>query len=367
MANAVTITIDNHEVHCPEGTSILKAADMAGIYIPRLCSHPDLSAGPGTKASPRVYRHGEFIGDSDAESATYHGCDICIVEIEGRAPSPSCATIAQDGMVIHSETSVVNELRKKNLARILSLHPHSCLLCSENSGCDRGTCPQGEVKQGRCCAHFGDCEFQKICEYVTIKDDVSQYIFKDIPVVETPLFTVDSNLCVGCTRCVRACEKMQGKSVIGFTYKNKEFVLGTIGPTHKESGCVYCGACVAVCPTGALMEKGLAWPKKAKLKFAPIILPPENDLEFTEENIDKVPEANGVYLLLDEKKEIIYIRGVDNLRKDLQEKLASVAKARFFRYDEHDMYSIRENEMLAQHLKKYGALPEVNNEISDLY
>jgi predicted molibdopterin-dependent oxidoreductase YjgC len=271
-------------------------------------------------------------------------------------------------MVIRSETAEIKELRKTNLAKILSRHPHACLLCSENSGCDREKCPQGEVKQGRCCAKFGNCEFQKLCEYVTIKDNVSQYISKDIPIVDTPFFTVNGNLCVGCTRCVRACEKMQGNRVIGFTYpQSGEFVLGTVGPSHRESGCVFCGACVTVCPTGAHLEKGVPWKKKEKLAFTAVKLPPENNIEITEGNIQKIPEISGVYELLDEKCEIIYIRGAENIRSDLQEKIKSVEKARFFRYEEDDMYSTRENEMLAQHLKKHGALPEVNNEIADLY
>jgi ferredoxin len=367
MAKEVTIFIDNHEVTSREGISIIEAADTAGIYIPRLCYHPDLSPGPGTRADSRVYRHGEMSGDKDGDNTTYHGCNVCIVEIEGRGLAPSCATIVEDGMVIYSETPKVRELRRNNLACIISLHPHACLLCSENTGCDRETCPQGEVKQGRCCSNFGNCEFQKVCEYITIKEDVSQYIFRDIPVVDTPFFTVDSNLCIGCTRCIRACEKMQGKRVIGFTYHNGEFVLGTSGPSHRESGCVFCGACVAVCPTGALMDKGLAWKKKEKLAFAPVILPPEENVEFTEENINNVPEVNGVFLLLDEKQGIIYIKGTDNLRRDLQEKMQSVGKARFFRYEEHGMYTTRENEMVEKFLKQYGTLPEVNNEISDLY
>jgi predicted molibdopterin-dependent oxidoreductase YjgC len=367
MAKTITISIDNHEIQCAEGTSILRAADTAGIYIPRLCDHPDLPPGPGTMSNARVYRHGEINADSNSLHKAYGGCNLCIVEIERKGVCQSCATLAEEGMVIHSETAAIKEARRTNLARILCQHPHSCLLCSESSGCDRESCMQGEIKQGRCCPKFDNCEFIKVCDYVTIRDDVSQYLFKDLPLVETPLFTVNTNLCIGCTRCIRACEKLQGKRVIGFTFHTDGFVWGTIGPTHKESGCVYCGACVAVCPTGSIMDKGLPWKKKEKLNFSPVVLPPIELCEITEGNIQKVPEANGVYQLFDEKKEIIYIRGAENLRIDLQDKVQSVGKARFFRFEEHDMYSMRENELLAQHLKKYGALPEVNNEISDLY
>lgn len=366
MAKEITISIDSHEVTSLEGTLVIEAADKAGIYIPRLCHHPDLPRGPGTKADPRVYRHGEISADRNSP-ATYDGCNICIVDIEGKGIVPACTTPVEQGMVVHTGAATLKEIRIKNLARLLSLHPHSCILCSSRGGCDREECTQGVQTQSRCCSKFDDCEFQKVSEYVTIKGDVSQYIFKDIPVVETPLFTVNSNLCIGCTRCIRACEKLQGKRVIGFTYHNGEFVLGAIGPSYKESGCVYCGACVAVCPTGALADKGLPWKKKDELKFSSVMLPPEDDFEVTEENINNIPEVNGVYQLFDEKNEIIFIQGAENIRKALQEKLPSVGKARFFRYEEHGMYTMRENEMIEKYLKKYGTLPEVNNEISDLY
>ena len=367
MAKEITISIDNRAIQSREGASILEAADQAGIYIPRLCYYPDLPPGPGTKAEPRVYRHGEISADKNSYNKTYNGCNICIVEIEGKGPSPSCTTLVEDGMVIYSNTTAVRELRRDNLERILFLHPHACLLCAEREGCDEEECTEGVERQSRCCPKFDDCEFQKVCEYVTIKADVSQYKFRDIPLVDTALFTINSNLCIGCTRCIRACEKMQGKRIIGFTYHNGEFILGTLGPSHKESGCVFCGACVAVCPTGALMDKGLPWKKKAELNLAPVILPPEDDLALTEENVKKVPEVSGVYQLFDEKQGIIYIRGAENIRKDLEEKWQSVEKARFFRYEEHGMYTMRENEMVERFLKKYGTLPEVNNEISDLY
>lgn len=367
MGKEITISIDNHEVRTQEGASIIEAADVAGIYIPRLCYHPDLPPGPGTKADARVFRNGVIIADRNENHQTYGGCNICIVEIKGRGPSPSCATLVEDGMVIYSNTAAVKEIRRDNLERILSLHPHACLLCAEREGCEREECSMGVEMQGRCCSKFDDCEFQSVCEYVTIKEDVSQYVFKKVPVVDTPFFTSNANLCIGCARCVRACEKMQGKRVIGFTFHNGEFAMGTLGPSHKESGCVFCGACVVVCPTGALMDKGLAWKKKAELKLAPVILPPEDDLALTEENIKKVPEVSGVYQLFDEKQEIIYIRGADNIRKDLHEKYKSVEKARFFRFEEHGMYTMRENELLERFLNKNGKLPEVNNEISDLY
>jgi predicted molibdopterin-dependent oxidoreductase YjgC len=367
VGKEITISIDNHEVRSQEGASIIEAADRVGIYIPRLCYHPDVPPGPGTKANGRIYRSGELIAAGGADDAEYHGCNLCVVEIAGRGDCQACATLAQEGMVIASNTPRIREKRKESLARIIALHPHACLSCSERSGCDRGSCTQGVIKNARCCPKFDNCEFQLVSEYIEVKNDVTQYTFRNLPLTETPFFTLDPNLCVGCARCVRACERVSGKQVMGFVFRNGEFVVGTAETSHKESGCVYCGACVAVCPTGALMDKGLPWKKKAELKLAPVILPPEDDLELTEENIKKVPEASGVYQLLNEKQEVIYIRGADNIRMDLEEKWQTVEKARFFRYEEHGMYTMRENEMVEKFLKKYGKLPEVNNEISDLY
>ena len=131
MGKEITISIDNREIQSREGTSILEAADQAGIYIPRLCFRPDLPSGPGTKAVNRIYRCGEINADENSHDGSYEGCNVCVVEIEGRGPSPSCATLVEDGMVIYSDTDAIRELRKEYLARIISNHPHACILCAE--------------------------------------------------------------------------------------------------------------------------------------------------------------------------------------------------------------------------------------------
>jgi ferredoxin len=367
VENEVTITIDNRQVRCREGTTILATADAVGIYVPRLCHHPDLPPGPGTRADSRVFRCGEAIADHGSGGKTYAGCNICVVKIEGKGVHPSCSTPVENGMNITTNSNELREMRRDNLAQILAQHPHACCLCAEKDGCDREECTQGVERNCRCCSKFDDCEYRLVGEYITIKEDVSQYVFRSIPIVDTPFFTYNANLCIGCTRCVRACEKMQGKRVIGFTFQHGTIAVGTLGTSHKESGCVFCGACVSVCPTGALMDKGLPWKKKTALKLAPVILPPRDERDLTEENVNTVPEINGVYELLDEKQEVLYIHGADNVRSDLQGKWKTVDKARFFRYEAYGMYTMRENEMLERFLKKYGKLPEVNNEIADLY
>ncbi|NIS71541.1 MAG: 4Fe-4S dicluster domain-containing protein, partial [Proteobacteria bacterium] len=77
---------------------------------------------------------------------------------------------------------------------------------------------------------------------------------------DSPLFIRDYNLCIGCGRCVRACRELRGVEAIGLICHNGEFLVGTVGPSLKESGCMFCSACVEVCPTGALRDRDLEWP-----------------------------------------------------------------------------------------------------------
>jgi ferredoxin len=367
MEQEVTITIDGKAVRAAEGSSILRAADGAGIYIPRLCYHPDLPSCIGMKAERRVYCGETVDADTASTDGDYKGCDLCMVEIEGRGRVRACTEPVAEGMAVRTDSPEVKELRRAKLTRMVANHPHACLFCAEREGCDREECTMGVERDERCCAKFDNCEFQALSEFVTVRGDVSKYRYRNFPAVETPFFSVDNNLCVGCARCIRACEKTSGKKVIGFVFHNGDFIVGTLGPTYKDSGCIYCGACVAVCPTGAIMDKGLPWPKKEKLRFSAPVLPPELYFEFTMENVGKVPAESGVYELFDERHAVIHIKGVPDLRADLQEKLQSAGRARYFRYEEHGMYTMRETEMLERYLKQHNTLPEVNNEIEDLY
>jgi NADPH-dependent glutamate synthase beta subunit-like oxidoreductase len=111
----------------------------------------------------------------------------------------------------------------------------------------------------RCCPQFGHCELQNVANYVGILDDTPKWAPTDLPVLKDhALFERDYNLCIGCTRCVRACRELRGIEAIGFGYdQNSQIQIGTVAETLEESGCKFCTACVEVCPTGALVDKAV--------------------------------------------------------------------------------------------------------------
>ncbi len=262
----VKLTIDNREVEVEKGVTVLQAAQSAGIYIPALCAHPDLPPAPGLKPSATIFLGGKPYQNSSPDRE-YQGCRLCIVEVEGMSELPtSCNLPAADGMVVHTNTGKVQEMRWENLRKLLLKHPHACLTCKQREGCSPfESCPNSVPVQERCCAKLGYCEVQAVAEFIGIKEAIPRYVFKDLPVrKDEPLFTQDYNLCIGCTRCVRVCKDVRGIGALGFIFKDDEVVAGPIAGTLKESGCKFCGACVEVCPTGALLDKDIKRAEREK-------------------------------------------------------------------------------------------------------
>jgi len=256
--DTVTLFINGTKVQTTKGMSILEATRKAEIYIPSLCYHQDLPPSRKTKAISHVYRGAEkVVGDFPEKE--FEGCNLCLVEVEGQQePAPSCDTIVQDGMRVLSDTKHVKDARQEKLMLILAKHPHACLICAQKEGCTREPCPTNVPVAERCCPKLGNCELEKVAEYIGARSDTPRYVPKNLPVVkDEPLFARDYNLCIGCTRCVRACRDLRGVEALGFIYQNNEAMVGTVAQTLKDSACKFCGACVEVCPTGALTDKEL--------------------------------------------------------------------------------------------------------------
>ena len=256
----LTITIDGRIVSCTEGMSVLEAAAAAEIYIPRLCHHPDLPCARDVILAESVHQ-GELVlsGERPGEKATEKAhCNLCMIAVEGQgAPVHACGTTVTAGMVISVDTDEVVRMRKAGLSKILSDHPHACLTCAQKQGCSRVDCSSNVPVDERCCTLLGNCELEKVADFIGIPGDTSKYTPKRRPVVrDEPLIERDFNLCIGCLRCVRVCHDVREADVLGAAWKDDRAWVGTLtGAGLLESECRFCSACVEVCPTGALMDK----------------------------------------------------------------------------------------------------------------
>ncbi len=256
----VKLTINGINVEAESGSTILTAADSVDIYIPRLCYHPDLPSGVGIKTTGNVFRGTQLIKNVRQETE-YEGCGLCAIQIEGREGlHHACDTEVEEGMVVFTETSEILAHRQQKLSLILANHPHACLTCTQREGCSREPCPPNVPVDERCCEKFGRCELQKVAEYVGIREDTPRYKPQKLPKIEDePLIVRDYNLCIGCTRCIRACSNLRGVDAIGMAFDGEQLIVGTTAQSLGESGCKFCGACVEVCPTGALLDKEVIW------------------------------------------------------------------------------------------------------------
>ena len=222
----VTLTIDGQSVTVPEGTSIMRAAQIAGTTIPKLCATDSLDA--------------------------FGSCRLCLVEIAGRNGTPaSCTTPVAPGMVVHTQTDKLKRLRNGVMELYISDHPLDCLTCAAN----------------------GDCELQDMAGQVGLREvrygyDGRNHVFarqnghanpdwmaKD---TSNPYFTYDPSKCIVCNRCVRACDEVQGTFALTISGRGLD---SRVSPGQNDpflsSECVSCGACVQACPTATLTEKAV--------------------------------------------------------------------------------------------------------------
>ncbi|HEV7816425.1 MAG TPA: formate dehydrogenase subunit alpha [Janthinobacterium sp.] len=213
----VTLEIDGVQVTVAAGTSVMRAAAEMGVSIPKLCATDSLEP--------------------------FGSCRLCLVEIEGRRGYPaSCTTPVENGMVVRTQSTKLQSLRKGVMELYISDHPLDCLTCPANGNCElqdmAGVTGLREVRYG----YEGENHLKEV------KDE------------SNPYFTYDPSKCIVCNRCVRACEETQG--TFALTISGRGFdsrVSAGQDQAFMESECVSCGACVEACPTATLQEKSIIW------------------------------------------------------------------------------------------------------------
>ena len=209
----VTLSIDGKQISVPEGTSIMRAAMEAGIEIPKLCATDMLDA--------------------------FGSCRLCLIEIDGRAGTPaSCTTPVAEGIVVHTKSERLDRIRKGVMELYVSDHSVDSL--------DRTKYP--------------DVDLLETAAEVGLQE--VRYGFAGArhrnPGIDdsNPYFAFDPAKCIVCSRCVRACEEVQGTFALTISGRGFDSIVAA-GMDEKfiESECVSCGACVQACPTGSLIEK----------------------------------------------------------------------------------------------------------------
>ena len=225
-AEVVTLSIDGLAVTVPKGTSLMRAAALAGVNVPRLCATDSLEA--------------------------FGSCRVCLVEIEGRKGYPaSCTTPAENGMTVRTQSPKLKDLRRGVMELYMSDHPADCLHDGAHGACElKQMADLADVREVRynagaqAGANVGAAIGANHCE--AAKDE------------SNPYFTFDPAKCIVCSRCVRACEETQG--TFALTIAGRGFdsrVSAGQDQSFMNSECVSCGACVEACPTDALQEKSV--------------------------------------------------------------------------------------------------------------
>ncbi len=242
MTEPIKLTIDGVEVEAKPGQTVLQAAIDSNVYIPYLCYWPGLKP--------------------------YGACRMCCVEVEGGRGTPaSCTLPVANGMVVNSLGTEIRGLRESVLELLLSEHPHGCLTCHRIELCGpQDICLRHVRVMDRCvvCPKNERCELKDTVRYVNVNmESPLSYNYRNLQ-IETgdPFYDRDYNLCIVCARCVRVCEEMRGDDAIAMIERSGTVLVGTSqGVSLLESGCEFCGACIDVCPVGALVERDHKWDK----------------------------------------------------------------------------------------------------------
>ena len=247
VVEQVALTIDGAPVRVPAGTSVLRAAALAGIRIPKLCATEMLDA--------------------------FGSCRLCLVEIAGKKGYPaSCTTPVEDGMQVTTQSTRLADLRRGVMELYISDHPLDCLTCPANGHCElqdmAGAVGLREVRYGYDGANhvYPEMKIEESGQEWPVRDSGDQgraqrympnplFAAKD---ESNPYFTFDPSKCIVCSRCVRACEEVQGTFALTIQGRGIESkVAASQDQSFLDSECVSCGACVQACPTATLSEKSL--------------------------------------------------------------------------------------------------------------
>jgi formate dehydrogenase alpha subunit len=222
--NMIALNINGQEVNARPGMTVLEAAQKAGIYIPTLCSDPDL--------------------------APHGGCRLCVVEIEKMRGLPTaCTTAAGDGMTVRTETEAVKEARRLVIDLLIADHPMDCLTCAKNQRCG----------------------LQTAAAYLGITERRFPWLKRDIAVDNSnPFFRLDRNYCILCGRCTRACDEVTGVNAIEIADRGYQSRVSTFNDQPlKESICQSCGECVVRCPVASLIPKETTPPTSEVISTCP--------------------------------------------------------------------------------------------------
>jgi NADP-reducing hydrogenase subunit HndD len=206
----VNIKINNISLRVPKDITVLEAAKQANIEIPTLCYLKNVTE----------------IG----------ACRICLVEVKGnRTLVAACVFPVNEGMEVLTNTPVLRKSRKQTLELMVSDHNRECLSCMKS----------------------GDCELQRLCTEYGVDENTFKGITHTTEIDSaSPSIVRDNSKCVLCRRCISACTNQQSVSVISANYRGFVTEIGcAFGESLNDAPCIYCGQCIVVCPTGALMEK----------------------------------------------------------------------------------------------------------------
>jgi NADH dehydrogenase/NADH:ubiquinone oxidoreductase subunit G len=206
----IHISVDQKEIACQEGSTLLDVSLENGIYIPNLCHVNGMPTAPAS-------------------------CRLCMVTVEGEeAPVTACTTRVKEGMVVRTDTDEVRDLQRTGLKLLLSVHDIDCRNCTANK----------------------QCELQNIAKFLKVALKASPYetLLKEQPTDHThPFLDYLPNRCVLCGKCVYTCSDKNGTPFFTYARRGFDTVISAYGMEGSTADCETCQACVEICPVGALV------------------------------------------------------------------------------------------------------------------